>query len=286
MKKKASEKKKAEFSLISEERLAELYKAMLRFQVIDEAATTRTTRFNKHEGSAAIAAGVLLHLDEKDRVVLSEHRHGHRYLKGERLESALRHSLQAARSGLIPLKEECSGAEQVLIAAGVALALKCEKKNAATVLFVEGQQTAGKEWETALRFAVNQKIGLVIVCRNLPTGSGKIVNEKAGSIADEPGSRSAIKGLPPVLTVDATDCIAVYRVAQEALTHAREGSRPTVIRALSSKEIGAMDGEVCEEPLTRMENYLKSKKLFSSKLAKQTRAEISSKVKSVRKSEK
>jgi TPP-dependent pyruvate/acetoin dehydrogenase alpha subunit len=87
-----------------------------------------------------------------------------------------------------------------------------------------------------------------------------------------------VKGLPPALQVDGSDCVAVYRVAQEALTHAREGSRPTVIRALGTKEISA-EGIAVEDPIARMENYLRSKNLLTHKLRKSIMSEFKGRLK-------
>jgi TPP-dependent pyruvate/acetoin dehydrogenase alpha subunit len=294
MTKKVSGKKSAGFSLISEERFIELYQAMVRFQLLEEAIVSNrglasnAGRANKFKQQAALAAGVLLHLSDQDRVILAEQRHGHRLLKGERLETLLRNSALHARTGLIQLDEKSSGAEQLMLAAGVALALKSTSKNAATILFIEGNHTAGKEWESALKFVVKQELGLVIICAGAAIFTGTALKSHGKArvalklSADEPASRISIKGLPPSLQVDGNDCVAVYRVAQEALTHAREGSRPTVIRALGAKDILIGHGQKPAAPIARMEDYLRSKALFTTKLQKRTRSEFTAELKAAR----
>jgi TPP-dependent pyruvate/acetoin dehydrogenase alpha subunit len=175
---------------------------------------------------------------------------------------------------LIPIDASSSGAEQVMLAAGVALTLKSARKNtSAVILFVEGNQTAGKEWEAALRFVTAQHLGLIIVCLGA-TGY------KQKKVLEEPGARIAVKGLPPALQVDASDCVAIYRVTQEALTHAREGSRPTVIRALETVALVRAKGAV--DPIALMEDYLRSKKLFSRKLQITVFSEFKKKLKLAR----
>jgi TPP-dependent pyruvate/acetoin dehydrogenase alpha subunit len=287
MTKKVSGKKSAGFSLISEERFIELYQAMVRFQLLEEAIVSNRGRANKFKQQAALAAGVLLHLRDHDRVILGEQRHGHRLLKGERLESLLRNSPHRnsphnARTGLITLDEKSSGAEQLMLAAGVALALKSASKNTATILFIEGNQTAGREWESALKFVVKEQLGLVIICTGAALNSHGMVRIALKLAADEPASRISIKGLPPSLQVDGNDCVAVYRVVQEALTHAREGSRPTVIRALGAKDILIGHGQKPAAPIARMEDYLRSKALFTTKLQKRTRSEFIAKLRAAR----
>jgi TPP-dependent pyruvate/acetoin dehydrogenase alpha subunit len=278
MKKSTEKKKKGGFSLISEERLLKLYEAITCFEMLERASAGKKL---KQENDAALAAGVLLHLHGHERVLLSMQKRGHRLLKGEQLSSVLHDARHAARAGILALNEHSSASEQLHLASGVALALKNRRKNPATVIFIEGNQTAGKEWESALQFAVQQKLGLVVLCKGAPRISAR--NKKNALGYDEPGSRSAVKGLPPVLLVDGSDSIAVYRVAQEALTHAREGSRPTVIRALGANEIGEINALEDQEPLIRMENYLKSKGLFTAKLKNQVRKEFTARLKSARK---
>lgn len=265
--------KKSGFTLITEVRLIELYRSMVQYRLIDELFAGKNDVRKE-----ALAAGVLLHLRKEDRVLLAEHNRALRLLKGEKLEHLLRHTELNAHGGLIPIDENSSGAQQVTLAAGVALALKSRMRNSATIVFIEGNQTAGKEWESALKFVVKQKLGLIVICY----GSATLQQSKSRTLRkthlDEPGARSAVKGFPPTLQVDGSDCIAVYRVMQEALTHAREGSRPTVIRALGTKDIRSQ-GIVVEDPMTRMENYLRSKNLLPRKLQKSILSEFKSKLK-------
>lgn len=93
------------------------------------------------------------------------------------------------------------------------------------------------------------------------------------------GSRSAAKGLPPVLQVDRGDCIGVYRVAQEAMTHAREYSRSTIIRAFGPREIGAIDPHASLDPIKRMEQYLATKAIRPAATKARTLKAFSKKIK-------
>jgi TPP-dependent pyruvate/acetoin dehydrogenase alpha subunit len=65
----------------------------------------------------------------------------------------------------------------------------------------------------------------------------------------------------PAIPVDGHDAVGVYRVASEAMAHARRGSGPTLIQCLPSP-FGQMDGRRgC--PLANMERYLAGRKLIS-----------------------
>jgi pyruvate dehydrogenase E1 component alpha subunit len=69
----------------------------------------------------------------------------------------------------------------------------------------------------------------------------------------------------PVMTVDACDVVAIYRVASESIAHARQGFGPTFIECLHWK-----GPDATRNPLVNMEKYLDRKGLFD----KAMRAEI------------
>jgi TPP-dependent pyruvate/acetoin dehydrogenase alpha subunit len=60
--------------------------------------------------------------------------------------------------------------------------------------------------------------------------------------------------------VEGNDAVAVYRVACEAVAHARKGDGPTLIVCQRWQE---------GDPLQNMENYLDRKGLFSEKFRRQ-----------------
>jgi pyruvate dehydrogenase E1 component alpha subunit len=72
----------------------------------------------------------------------------------------------------------------------------------------------------------------------------------------------------PGVTVDGDDAVAVYRVATEAMAHARRGSGPTLIEC----KPWVLSGEpstrrrAAGNPIPRMEEYLNRKGLFDRKL--------------------
>jgi TPP-dependent pyruvate/acetoin dehydrogenase alpha subunit len=69
----------------------------------------------------------------------------------------------------------------------------------------------------------------------------------------------------PVMTVDACDVVAVYRVASESIAHARQGFGPTLIECQHWQRADAT-----RNPLLNMEKYLDRKRLFN----RATKAEI------------
>ncbi len=74
---------------------------------------------------------------------------------------------------------------------------------------------------------------------------------------------------PPTITVDGNDVVAVYRVACEAITHARLGNGPTLIELQTYS--------LCPgDPIQNMENYLTRKGIFSVGFKSEILAEFSS----------
>ena len=72
----------------------------------------------------------------------------------------------------------------------------------------------------------------------------------------------------PGIPVDGSDVVAVYRVATEAITHARKGNGATLIECLTT--CSGDDAET--DPILKMEAYLSRKGLFSEKLKRDVAA--------------
>jgi TPP-dependent pyruvate/acetoin dehydrogenase alpha subunit len=64
----------------------------------------------------------------------------------------------------------------------------------------------------------------------------------------------------PTIAVDGNDVVAVYRVACEAIAHARKGNGPTLIECQTLPSNG--------DPILNMEQYLRRKGLFREELKK------------------
>jgi pyruvate dehydrogenase E1 component alpha subunit len=72
----------------------------------------------------------------------------------------------------------------------------------------------------------------------------------------------------PGVVVDGDDAVAVYRVATEAMAHARRGSGPTLIDCKPWVLPGEKSAPLrtTHDPIVRMEEYLSRKRLFDAKL--------------------
>ena len=69
------------------------------------------------------------------------------------------------------------------------------------------------------------------------------------------------------MIVDGDDAVAVYRVATEAIAHARRGGRPTLIECKPWPLADAQPGKRRKptDPISNMETYLTRKGLFDKK---------------------
>lgn len=66
-----------------------------------------------------------------------------------------------------------------------------------------------------------------------------------------------ISGSVPVISVDALDVVAIYRVAHESIKRAREGAGPTIMACAKWP-----DENEPQDPLDKLEHYLTRKKIF------------------------
>lgn len=130
-----------------------------------------------------------------------------------------------------------SGDIELTLGLGVAVASKMQKNKAVTLAF-SSDATISHE---SLRLAAAQKLPIVYVVENSAALNGR-------------GTKTVSEGVPSI-SVDGNDVVAVYRVSQESIRHAREGYGPAVIEA-RTLGLGSHD------PLGFMENYLKQKNLW------------------------
>ena len=66
----------------------------------------------------------------------------------------------------------------------------------------------------------------------------------------------------PVIPVEGSDVVAVYRVATESITRARAGRGPTRIDCLRFSPDGIVRDQDSDDSILKMEQYLTRKELF------------------------
>jgi TPP-dependent pyruvate/acetoin dehydrogenase alpha subunit len=228
-------------------------------------------------GHEALEVGALINLTEDDCVASGSREYVARFIQGmslrkifaglSRRESASASQAEAGESASVnPILPWSSVATQLNQLTGAAWAFKLQKRPQVGV-FVSSDPSS---WTNGLPEAVSAcaayKLPVVYI-----VNKGQVEEPGAANLngpSQDPDAAS-YKGLPCFM-VDSTDAVAVYRVAQEAIRRARQGHGPAFIEcriwanASPASTSGTEDG-ASDDPLSRMEAQLRSRKLWSEK---------------------
>ncbi|MGA2277281.1 MAG: thiamine pyrophosphate-dependent enzyme [Terracidiphilus sp.] len=227
------------FSLITDEKLIQLYTTMLKCRRLQERARTLGAEVNDGcdtitTGQEAIAAGVAIDLQPEDTIACSSREVIFELVHGEPLEKIL-----ASRLGSNAHMEYSA---QFNFAIEAAQANKGAKNGKIAVVVVDERSLPPGIWQQMLTQAGSLQLPILFVCP--VTGGG-----------DEENTRRAEASGFPGIAVDGSDVVAVYRVATEAITHARKGNGATLIEC-------KLEGSKASDPLLKMEAYLSRKGLY------------------------
>ncbi|MGA2848159.1 MAG: thiamine pyrophosphate-dependent enzyme [Terracidiphilus sp.] len=227
------------FSLISNQKLLQLYATMLKCRLLEERIRAESERLRGSgdarrgiplppRGREAAVAGVLMDLLSEDTVSADPLDLIPRFVNGTPLATLF----GVLRQSISP-SSQSSSTPYISATAGVANHAETAKKIG--VVF-SGGDAEQRSWTEALRLASLHQHPTIFVCW-------------------KPRKAPALDF--PVMTVDACDVVAVYRVASESIAHARQGFGPTLIECLHWNGPGAT-----RNPLVNMEKYLDRKGLF------------------------
>jgi TPP-dependent pyruvate/acetoin dehydrogenase alpha subunit len=220
-----------DFSLIPNQKLLALYTAMLRCRLIEQHSRALVNRiqpsrfFASSLGREASAAGVAIDLRRTDRI-------------------APAHWIHSALSSIrpaVPVVEELEGAIRF------ALLQRQRKTSALVVAFSMEPFISSDEWQQALQRASDDLLPILFVApaAKPPRAKSRV---KPRTARTNPQPSYAF----PTFVVDGNDVVAVYRVASEAIFHARKGHGATLIECVHTPG---------SDPLRTMENYLRGKSL-------------------------
>jgi pyruvate dehydrogenase E1 component alpha subunit len=167
-------------------------------------------------------------------------------------------------------------ATQLLHAVGAAYAIKLRKQQRAVLTICGDGASSEGDFNAALNGAGTWQLPLVFVINNNQWAISvpRRIQTKAATLAQK-GIAAGIE----CLQVDGNDVIAVCKTVADALDKARAGEGPTLIEALSyrlcdhttaddaSRYIGKAELEQAWtlEPVIRLQSYLRSKNILSSK---------------------
>ena len=208
-------------SLISDETFRRLYATLLQCRVADE-RLQQDANYERWVGREAGTAGVVACLRQGDFIIPTQRGMLATYLQ----------------NGLLPLKRQdgVDTADHLATATGDALRHKLERTGNVAVVIAGG--ACDDHMHEVFAAAAGQSLPLVYVL-----GSSASIAEACGRL--------------PLIRVDGNDAVAVYRVAHESITRAREGGGPTVIECAA----WPLDADQ-SDPLGKLERYLADRNLF------------------------
>jgi TPP-dependent pyruvate/acetoin dehydrogenase alpha subunit len=251
------------FSLISNEKLLEIYSTMLKCRMLEgrihtlgrqSKSTAKGARASVH---VAAIAGAAIDLVKGDTLAPSQGALAPCFAKGMSLATifalvtangASSRARYSAINVVPPSFTSCKQIERALAAATICRAKRNKK---VVLLFVNDASSATIELESAMALAGKKKLPILFVYETKSHGGEQLLRAKEYGI--------------PAVAVEDDDAVAVHRVATEALAHARRGNGPTLIecRPWLFNERGSGKRAPAKHPIGKMETYLAGKGLFS-----------------------
>jgi TPP-dependent pyruvate/acetoin dehydrogenase alpha subunit len=198
----------------------------------------------------AAAVGAVIDLFPEDTICPSQSDFIPSFIKGMPLDELFRQLDARAASIARVRRSKSRSVAQFNIATGLALVNKINKNNKIAVSFSDARATAPSAWHDALKFAGDEALPIIFVHQNCMCNESATMKLKANGTS----LKEQAYGFPSI-TVDGTDAVAVYRVASEAIAHARKGNGPTLIECMSSGQDA--------DSIQNMEKYLTRKGLYS-----------------------
>jgi len=240
------------FSLISNEKLLQLYTSMVKCRMIGERVQALMKRRNlafKDDfaiGREAALVGAAIDLLPEDTLAPSQTNLLFNFIKCLRPDPTI--SLLLAGGG-----GWGTSGHQFTAATDAAQSNKMDKNSKIVAVFRDCEAASTESWNQALSLADTKQLPMLFV--RYSDGLEKLdVQTWAKEKAAWP------YGFPSI-TVDGSDVVAVYRVATEAITHARKGNGPTLIDCKRDR----FDDHAEIDPILKMDAYLSRKGLFSKK---------------------
>ena len=148
-------------------------------------------------------------------------------------------------------------AQRLATAAGLALGLKLGGKERLAIAFTAtGASTARSEagWQDALRFAASTYAPLLLIC--VASAASERASTKDAITWDNLQKLAAPLHLP-VIPVDGSDAVAIYRVVQESALRARAGGGPAVLWCV----LPTGPRKPADEPLRKLAGWMKSRNI-------------------------
>jgi acetoin:2,6-dichlorophenolindophenol oxidoreductase subunit alpha len=207
-----------------------------------------------YAGEEAAATGIMIHLNDNDRIASTHRGHGHCIAKGVNVREMMAEIYGKATGAcrgkggsmhIADLSKGMMGANGILgagapLACGAGLAAKFRGDGGIGVSFVgDGASNQGMFLES-LNLAAVWNLPVIFVVEN--NGYAESTSVEWAVACDSYVDRAAGFGLPGV-TVDGTDFFAVHEAAGEIIKRAREGGGPALLECNMVRFYGHFEGD-------------------------------------------
>lgn len=207
-----------------------------------------------YAGEEASGTGIMMHLNDRDRIASTHRGHGHCIAKGVDVKEMMGEIYGKAMGScrgkggsmhIADLSKGMMGANGILgagapLACGAALAAKFRGDGGVGISFVgDGASNQGMFLES-LNLAAVWNLPAIFVVEN--NGYAESTSREYAVAVDSYVDRAAGFGLPGV-TVDGTDFFAVYEAAGEIIKRAREGGGPALLECKMIRFFGHFEGD-------------------------------------------
>jgi len=207
-----------------------------------------------YAGEEAAGTGIMMHLQEKDRIASTHRGHGHCIAKGvdpRGMMAEIYGKVSGSCRGkggsmhIADLSKGMMGANGILgagapLVCGAALAAKYRGDGGVAISFVgDGASNQGTFLES-LNLAAVWNLPAIFVVEN--NGYAESTSRDYAVAVDSFVDRAAGFGLPGV-TVDGLDFFAVYEAAGEIIKRAREGGGPALLECKMIRMFGHFEGD-------------------------------------------
>jgi len=245
---------------LTSEQMIDVYETMVKIRMFEDKvaelfAEGKVPGFvHLYAGEEAIAAGVCIHLTERDYITSTHRGHGHCIAKGVNINSMMAEVYGKANGAckgkggsmhIADVEKGMLGANGIVgaggpLACGPGLMAKTLGTDQVTVCFFgDGAAEQGTMHE-AMNLACCWTLPLVFVCEN--NGYAESTPCSYHCAAKNISDRAVAYDMPGV-TVDGTDLFAIYETAEEAIDRARRGEGPSLIECRGFRYYGHFEGD-------------------------------------------
>lgn len=256
--------------LVPNKKLRQIYEAMVEARVLDEhiarmqKGVKARRRLDSTRGQEACRISTAIDLQPGDLVSDSHAGVVMDLLSGAKIDSLLKRvaafhsgktdqttlSRDAASKRQLPWMEDPF--DQLKLAIGAALSFKTLNRENVVVAYVRRDELAKWQWRQVLELVSKLELPMIVVA--LPGAA-----EKKNTTRTNLSSRARSWGLPGI-PVDASDAVALYRVAQESMGRTRTGGGPVIIDCIAYKTKWAKVNSP-GDPLLQMKDFLLARKV-------------------------